>query len=69
MTKVFLIWLGVLAVSFTLFLIDGKRDPNGRSVWTGVFMWTLIIGVLFMFTDCVGGGGGGDCQYGRTGGC
>jgi uncharacterized membrane protein YhaH (DUF805 family) len=68
MLKVFLIWIAVLAVSFCLLALDVKRDPNGKSFWTGVFMWTLILGVLFMLTQCLGGGGdGSDCTYGRTG--
>lgn len=44
MLKVFLVWLAVLAFSFLMSLADASREPRGKSMWIGVFMWTLILG-------------------------
>jgi hypothetical protein len=66
MLKVFLIWLAILAGSLALSAYDTHRYPRDKSIWTSVFMWTLILGVGMIVTQCLGGGGG-DCEYGRTG--
>lgn len=66
MLKVFLIWLAVLVGSFAMMAYDAHRYPRDKSIWTSIFMWTFILGALMFLSQCLGGGGS-DCEYGRTG--